>query len=603
MISKKLLLVLSGLMVLSLVMVACGPAAVEEAVVEEEEMSADEPKYGGVLRVVDDRDPPSWGPIPSSNPWGSLERTVRTNQELRGGDWTKGHAGGYGTDETNWTLLLERWSLQTGILSESWSMEADPDNDLARITYKIRQGVHWALNPDSEASRLVGGRELTAEDVAFALNALTHDEGAYLYRANPILREAKITAPDERTVIVEVGLDATEEAITRLGELAPILAPEVLKKYRMGDDAADDWTDSVGTGPFILTDFVPGSKITYIRNPNYWMKDPIGPGKGNQLPYIDGIEEVIIPDPSTRLAALRTGQIDVINRLMSVTWEDAASLEETSPWLKSISYRGFPFHWPISMRTDKPPYNDIRVRRALMMATDFNVVVDNYYNGDATIVSWPITYAKEYADAYIGLDAPDLPESVKELYVYNPDKAKQLLAEAGYPEGFKTSVVIMSRNADFMAIFKDMWAKVGVDLELDVKEMGVYRSITSKRSHEHMVFKNMRPMGGLYTAMNYWGDSHTNAAYVDDPYVDYMRSKMQTSIAKTGATAEADQIHRELMTYILDQAWVIPTPDPPRWNFWAPWIKNYAGETSVGYQNPYHEYIWLDQELKKEMGY
>ena len=68
------------------------------------------------------------------------------------------------------------------------------------------------------------------------------------------------------------------------------------------------WRNAVGTGPFILTDYLSGSAATLVKNPDYWATDPVGPGQGNQLPYIDGIQYLIIPDVSTRQAALRTGK-------------------------------------------------------------------------------------------------------------------------------------------------------------------------------------------------------------------------------------------------------------------------------------------------------
>ena len=88
-----------------------------------------------------------------------------------------------------------------------------------------------------------------------------------------------------------------------------VVPPEVMQKY--GD--MTNWKNSVGTGPFMLTDWIPGSEAVYVRNPNYWMKDPIGPGKGNQLPYLDGVSIVILPDASTQQAALRTAKIDQIS--------------------------------------------------------------------------------------------------------------------------------------------------------------------------------------------------------------------------------------------------------------------------------------------------
>ena len=89
---------------------------------------------------------------------------------------------------------------------------------------------------------------------------------------------------------------------------------------------------NVGTGAFMITDFVPGSVATLKRNPNYWDKDPIGPGKGNALPYIDELRYLIIPDASTREAAMRTGKIDQWG-LTGDQWETVNTLKKNVPAL------------------------------------------------------------------------------------------------------------------------------------------------------------------------------------------------------------------------------------------------------------------------------
>ena len=94
------------------------------------------------------------------------------------------------------------------------------------------------------------------------------------------------------------------------------------------------------------------------------------------------------------------------------------------------------------MRTDKAPFSDKRVRRALFMATDFESIKKDLFGGTADIVTWPMTPVREYKEAFLSLD--EAPASVKELYTYNVDKAKKLLSDAGYPNGFK--VTVTSRN-------------------------------------------------------------------------------------------------------------------------------------------------------------
>ncbi|KKS33599.1 MAG: Extracellular solute-binding protein, family 5, partial [Parcubacteria group bacterium GW2011_GWC2_42_13] len=110
-------------------------------------------------------------------------------------------------------------------------------------------------------------------------------------------------------------------AVAKFGSYVRIVPPEVVAKY--GD--MSKWYNAVGTGPFLLTDYVPGSQALLPRNPNYWKKNPVGPGTGDQVPYIDALQYLIIPDASTRLAALRTGKLD---RMANLTFEDAGQIRK-----------------------------------------------------------------------------------------------------------------------------------------------------------------------------------------------------------------------------------------------------------------------------------
>ena len=90
------------------------------------------------------------------------------------------------------------------------------------------------------------------------------------------------------------------------------------------------------------------------------------------------------------------------------------------------------------------PTSDVKVRRALMMATDFNAINNSQYGGLGQILSWPTWRTPEYADIYLGLDDPECPADVKALYTYNPDGAKALLKDAGYPSGIKLTMTLSS---------------------------------------------------------------------------------------------------------------------------------------------------------------
>jgi peptide/nickel transport system substrate-binding protein len=337
------------------------------------------------------------------------------------------------------------------------------------------------------------------------------------------------------------------------------------------------------------------------RNPKYWGTDPVGPGKGNQLPYLDEVRYLIIPDQSTSEAAFRTGKID----MYGTDWETAPRLMAENSELKSgtnIFDGGFNTHF----NTKNPLYADKRVRRAMMMAVDYKSLVDGLFGGEAEINVWPVTFNKAYEGIYLSLE--EAPDSVRELYTYNPEKAKALLTEAGYPNGFKTTVVCSAATAgnpnqiDYYSVLKEMWSKVGIDLTLDPKEPAVLSSITQGLSWTELAHSSMGGLGTAFVGTNYSGPGFANASRINDPFVEAEILKMVNAVATQGPLA-ADPIHKELMKYVLDQAWVIPFPKAPGYRLWWPWLKNYRNEFSVGYWNEgnWAKWVWIDQDLKEQM--
>ncbi|MFC2015145.1 ABC transporter substrate-binding protein [Chloroflexota bacterium] len=617
---KILWLVVSGLMVLSLVMAACGPAEVEEKevtekeVVEKEEekeeeeveeekvVSSNEPQYGGRFNLVASAAGTNFDPVRAIT--GTLYNLVY--QHLWEGDWTKGPAGGYGTNETDWgTANNDLFELKAGMVAESWDWTIDEENDQGILVWQIRQGVNWALDSNSEASRLVGGRELTADDVVYTLQRATTYEDAFVYRMNSELRNMDVTKTGPWEVTVKVPLNALITAISRTGDALMIHPPEPVEEY----GHMEDWQNSVGTGPYTLAEYVPDSMQLLVRNDNYWMKDPIGPGKGNQLPYIDDVRIIIIPDLSTRQAALRTGKVDWMS---GFSIEDAAQMRSGTPELvekEFTSHQGR--STPTYMRIDKEPFNDIRVRKAMTLATDFQDILQNVAMGKGQLIANPWADTIEYHNLYVGLDDPDFPESVRELYTYNPDKARELLAEAGYPDGFKTTVLVSSTGTtyiglaevDYFSILKDMWSKVGIDLTLDIRESGVVSTLKRKLEHEAITSAQPGPVAIFYVGNPFSpGNSH-NLSMIDDPVIN--EAMLEVRLTCLTDQDEAMSIFREkIYKRYLEQVYCIPGIVAYRYSFWWPWLKNYSGENTVGYDDSnWAQWIWIDQEMKKKMGY
>ncbi len=556
------------------------------------------PKYGGILRLSLPTDiTTGWDNVVTATAVPGAVYGI-TNEPIWWGDWTKGPAGGYGTNDTDWGGHFDIWPLMAGRAAEKWSWKANADGT-GTIVYTIRQGVHFALNPNSEASRLVNGREMTADDVIFSLKQEVSDPRAYIAKANPELNPAKFTKSGPWEVTINLPVDALVTAIARMGMYGRVEPSEVVQKY----GSMADWHNNVGTGAFMITDFVPGSVATLKRNPNYWDKDPIGPGKGNALPYIDELRYLIIPDASTREAAMRTGKIDQWG-LTGDQWETVNTLKKNVPALLAADGT-VPHGGEVQLRTDRAPFNDIRVRQALMMATDFNAIRDGLNGGVGQIETWPFPKVKGYEDLYVNNSDPDVPQSTRDLYVYSPDKAKKLLADAGYPNGFKMTALVnngVAGEVDYYQVLVNMWSKVGVTLALDVKESGVVANIQRAHQQPEATIYGGSPVAIFYAPATLYGRS-ANMSELDDKVINDGLAKMRLDAITDLHLAMKDM--RTLSIYLRGQAYHIPRVKRPPVNLWWPWLKNYSGESFVSYGTvaSWAEWIWLDQDMKRSMGY
>jgi peptide/nickel transport system substrate-binding protein len=358
-----------------------------------------------------------------------------------------------------------------------------------------------------------------------------------------------------------------------------------------------DWKTACGTGPYLLVDYVSDSSSTLQKNPDYYGYDPRFPE--NKLPYADTIKALYIPDQATRLAALRTGKLD---EQSSVSWEQAADLIKTAPLLRYLKAPGAARH-VFTLRPDKAPFDNIKVRQAMNMALDRPSIIRDYFKGNADMITLPM--GANIPGFSFSLD--ELPPDCRILYEYNPQKAKQLLTEAGYPNGFKTScyVSVYLGYKDEALIIKQYLAAINIDLELILApDSATYWTRVAKRDFQttyHAYGGGLNPysvFSGYYQAgaqtQYFWGND--SPKYVD-PYFDQARLKA----ISTTDPEQLRQITRDLALYCMAKAYTIDFPLPVTYTFWQPWLKAYEGETWGwgGEQN--YIYAWVDQDLKKTM--
>lgn len=594
---KLVWVAVSCLMVLSLVMASCGPAeeeaevevgeeevevgevevSEEEGVGEEEEVSPEGPQYGGTFIHRVGSDPNIWEGWfgMGTDGWG-MHATL-TYENIATGDWVN-----VPMDTWDFRQIYYPASYAMGLLVESWETE-----DLQTLTFHVRKGVHFHNKPPTN------GREMTAEDVKLTWDRLLGVGSGYTtpspYASIPGYGPVEsITVTDKYTVVVKT-------ANASIGYLTQFL--QVSDAYITPKDAVEEygdlnfWTRSIGTGPFVIQDYIPGASMTYDRNPNYWGIDERYPALENQLPYVDHVKVLIIPDLTTAISALRTGKVD---RLTGVAADRGLTVSETNPELAAYTTTmGMP--GGIAIKVTSPPFDNIKVRKAMQMSLDLETIAKTHYGGIpdgkpcAGVISYP------------GFSSPyeDWPQDVKDGFAYNPEGARQLLTEAGYPNGFSCTVVAPSyADMDLLQIMKAYFSDINIDMEIQAMDAAAARAYAFAGNADLtsgvIAFRlPSAPTTSIltYTTSHGWEVIHQ----INDPHYEDLVA------AAVAAMDEDEQMRlcRQCDMYSISQFWAITVQPTYSTAFYQPWIKDIV--LAKDFTNVAR--LWIDQDMKKSLGH
>jgi peptide/nickel transport system substrate-binding protein len=540
---------------------------------------AGEPVYGGTLDVGTvylTLSALSWDPADFN--WKSNHDSGEMYEQLFAGDLSKAERNG-----GKYAFVLDAYlppGAIRGELAESWEWKEDP----LRVEIKLRKGVMFPEKPG-----VMKSRELVADDVVYAFNRLAQSprlQKGYLDYVKDV------QATDNHTVVFTMKrYEADWDYRFGYGYNSGIYPKEVV------DAGIADWKHANGTGPFMLSDFVQGNANTYTRNPGYWDSLKIG-DSSYKLPFVEHVVYHIIKDEATSIAALRTGKLDILE---AIRWQNVDSLKKSAPelqWHRWLAQSGT----FLAMRVDVDgPFKDIRVRRALNMAVNKQEIVSAYYNGNAELFAYP--EHPEYGGYFEPLES--MPDSVKELFTYNPEKAKKLLVEAGYANGFSFKVEVCACAYDHMDLLPLVAAyleQVGVKLEIQPMEYAAFLSAMTNRTLTAGYFMNNGHTNPTTTIRkSFTTGQQWNPAGWSDPAFD----KRMDAVYLEPDEARRQAAIRALTREILDKAPYIWLPTPYAYTAWWPWVRNYGGELRVGAVRPGPIYarLWIDQDMKKKMGH
>jgi peptide/nickel transport system substrate-binding protein len=404
-------------------------------------------------------------------------------------------------------------------VAESWSASEDG----LTWTFTLRQGILFH-----------DGKEMTSKDVKFSFDRLRDPEvGASTVELYSNITD--IQAPDDYTVVFTLK-DTNPDFLKDLGDYHALI---------MDADATDFATDWNGTGPFILKAYSPEDRMTFERNPNYWLKDD----EGNALPYLDGMEFIFIADSTAQVEALRGGQADWVLYLPA---EFAATIDEgpDTTLYRTPSNTAY----VLRMRSDRGPAADNQVRKALRLATDREAILQAAFQG-LGVAGLDSPIGPVYGDMAISTPLP----------ARDAEAAKAMLAEAGYAD--LTIDLTCQDRAPVPAIctiWKEQLAEAGVTANIQLVPTDIYYGADNTWLEADFAITDWgsRPypqpyLDLAYTCTAQWNESH----WCDEEF-----DKLAAAAAKEMDPQKRNEYYQQLqqifqergpiiLTFFIDNLW------------------------------------------------
>ncbi|VEF46330.1 peptide ABC transporter substrate-binding protein [Bacillus freudenreichii] len=422
----------------------------------------------------------------------------------------------------------ESTELEPG-LAEKW----DVSEDGLEYTFYLREDVKFH-----------DGTPFNADAVKFSIDRQIdpdhpyHDTGQYAYADFTFGSVDKVEVVDEFTVKITL----TEPFAPFLGNMAmhaaSIVSPAAVEKY-----GADFTKNPIGTGPFKFVKWDPGVEVILEKNEDYF----------NGAPSVEKLIFKPITEPQTRLAELESGNIDFI---VNVPPDDIDRLKGDDR-LEVIEQPGMHVWWT-ALNTQREPFNDVKVRQAVNYAINKEAIVEGILQGTGEVANSPVPPT-------VWGHNPNAKN-----YEYDPEKAKELLKEAGYPDGFEVTYWVpesgsgMQQPEQMAAAIQADLANVGIDVKIQTLEWGTYLDKVFVPAEENdMDMHQMSWMGDngdpdnfLYILLSgkQWPTAGFNDAYYQNKKVDKLLDEARVIKDKE----ERTKIYEEVQELVMEDApWVV----------------------------------------------
>jgi len=368
------------------------------------------------------------------------------------------------------------------LLAESW----EANEDLTQWTFYLRKGVKFHH-----------GKEMKAEDVVFSIDRLFEMESPY---AGALSMIEDVVAVDDYTVRFDLSSGTS-------------FLPDLLTRYHVSIcpsdiDPARFATEPIGTGPFIMTENVVGERTVFKKNPDYWWKG---------YPYLDDLVYIYLPDPQSCTEALKSGSVDYYR----YTPISSVPEIEAYPGLRVSIVTGSS---QISMVMDNTvePFNNKLVRQALQAVTDREATNQACLFGYGTIA-----YDHPIPPVDVHFNPKAKPPE------YNPELAKSLLEQAGYPDGIDLTLYTSTHSAapmlEMATVMKEKAVPAGIRIEIEVMpEAGYWSDVWLKKPFCTVYWGGRIPDDALSTI--YKSDAGWNESKYNNPRVDELIIKARSQV-------------------------------------------------------------------------
>jgi len=486
--------------------------------------------------------------------------TVENLDPHKGGGWNYCEVC-YGSVTESLVRLFEEEGAEYGsliphpFLLESWTL-VDP------VTYelKLHEGVKFHDVPP------VNGRELVAEDVVWSFEHMRQPDPLYVYRTlhGPL---DSMEAIDKYTV--RMNLNSAAFAIMRFLALSD--GSQIIPREIEEDPNFDADSFVVGTGPFLFKEWIEGTSIHLERNPNYRLQG---------RPYLDEVNNLIIPDAAARMAAFRSDRTQILD----MEWGQAQTIYDDPKWVveryPGSRQRG------IGLQHRRPPFNDIRMRQAVQAALNLQDFVDILDDGEGKINTgyW-------WSMENLALDQSFVPKQ-------DLEKARRLIVEAGYDPEVGIDVVTVCRSGDpfqcrIQEIVQDQLAEVGIRTEIVAMDSGSWRTRTFTQ-YDFDIYSYSAPAHEIperFHNLYVYGPSSSNS-------IGSANAELDSAMELAGASTTQEEYEERWKAYqeiFMDQVPYVFLDTPFQYTAQQPYLRGYRNSVAGFNRFQWIADFWFDK--------